>query len=207
MKKMRFLILLSLLIAAVMSFNSCSGGITDADSYNVVLNEEYKPQEKIAKTVNEIKELSGYQFLEAKGEFMIFSKGEVDAGISKAVFSTRNKKVVYVADASTSESIEVKLFSGVPAFTVTRISIGCADAISVSDAVCELYDAQGNEVAEIKGASPTPISFADTVLFHSASYSINEENGALSKIADIPENLYVEDCSDWNDKYFYTYST
>lgn len=205
MKKIRFFILLSLLLAAVMSFNSCSNGISVADSYDVVLNEEYKPQEKIAKTVSEIKELSGYQFFEAKGEFMIFAKGEVDAGISKAIFSTRNKKVVYVAESSTSESVEVKIPSGVPAFTVTRISIACADAINERDAICELYDAQGTLVAQLKGASPTPVLFADTVLFDSASYAINEENGALSKIADIPENLYVEDCSDWNDKYFYTY--
>ena len=57
----------------------------------------------------------------------------------------------------------------------------------------------------MKGASPAPITFADTVIFNNVSYSINEENGALSKIADIPENLLLENCNDWNSKYFYVY--
>ena len=205
MKKMRFFILLSLLITALITFNSCVGGIPDANSFDTVLNAEYEPEEKIANKVVKIEELSGYQFLEAKGEFVTFVKTDVESGISRAVFSTRNKKVVYVAESNSSESVEVKLVSGMPAFTVTRIQIACADAINERDAVCELYDANGTLVTQVKGTTPTPVLFADTVLFNNASYSINESDGALSKIADISENLYVEDCSDWNDEYFYTY--
>ena len=63
--------------------------------------------------------------------------------------------------------------------------------------------ATGALVAQIKGASAKPVMFADTVLFNRVSYSVNSENGSLSKISEIPENLYIEDCSDWDDEYFY----
>lgn len=208
MRKIRFFILLSFLIATIITFNSCAGEISTAKSFNTVLNAEYVPQEQIAKNVSEIKELSGYQFLESKGEFMVFVKGDAEVGISRAVFSTRNKKVVYTSEANSSESVEIKLFASMPVFTVVRTSLTANvqyDLYEAFESACELYDATGVLVHQVKGKSVTPVLFADTVLFDNASYAVNEENGALSKISDISENLYVDKCSDWNDEYFYTY--
>ena len=205
MKKIKFFVFISLLTAIIMTFNSCAGNISAADSFDTVLNAEYEPREQAIEKVTEIEELKDYQFVESKGEFMVFVKGEADMGISKIVFSTRNKKTVYLAESNSSEAVEIKLIAGVPAFTVTRTQLTCADENCELSAVCELYDATGTQVAQVKGASYEPIAFADTVLFNCVSYSIDKENGALKKIADIPENLYLEKCDDWNDRYFYTY--
>lgn len=205
MKKIRFVVLISIVIALIMALNACSESLSAASSFDVVLNAEYKPQAEKAQGVAEIKELSGYQFLEAKGEFMVFVKGDTDTGIGKAVFSTRNKRVVYVAEPNLSESVDITLTSNICAFTVTRTKLTATEDNNAFDTACELYDATGTLVAQIKGASAKPVMFADTVLFNRVSYSVNAENGALSKITEIPENLYIEDCSDWNDKYFYTY--
>lgn len=203
-KKMRFFILLSLLIATVITFNSCAQSIPTASSFDVVLNGEYKPTVDKTEKAEEIEELYGYRFVEAKGELMTFAKIENDLSISHAVFSARNKKVVLVAESNSGESVEIKLFSGTPAFTVIRTPLLCLDN-SAKETVCELYDATGALVDSVKGIRPEPILFADTLLFNCVSYSIDGESGKLSKIADIPENLYVEKCSDWNDKYFYIY--
>ena len=208
MKKLKFILLLSIVIALIMTFNACSESVAIAPSFDAVLNADYKPQVEKAENVAEIKELSGYQFLEAKGEFMVFVKGDADTGIGKAVFSTRNKRVVYVSEPTFSESVDITLTSTICAFTVTRtrfIANEEYDLHEVSDVSCELYDSTGALVAQIKGASAKPVMFADTVLFNRVSYSVNSENGSLSKISEIPENLYIEDCSDWNDEYFYTY--
>lgn len=205
MKNIRFFAVAAFLLAAVISLSSCSGGVADISSFDEIFNKNYAPENDVTENVAEIKELNNAQFVEAKGEFMTFVKGEADAGLARMVFSARNKKIVYMAQSNSSESIEVTLYSGVPAFTVTRTSIACADQVNPSDSVCELYDAMGNLVATAKASAQKPVLFADTVLFDGASYSISDNGGALTKIADIPENLYIEDCSDWNDKYFYTY--
>ena len=205
MKKIRIFAIISLLLIAVMSLSACSSGVPAAKSFSVVLNKDYVPENEITEKVSEIQELSNARFVEAKGEFMTFMRGEADFGISRIVFSTRNKKVVYIANSDSSQAVEITLFSNVPAFTVTKTSIACADKIDSASSTCELYDAMGNLVATAKSGVKSPIAFAGTVLFDGASYNVNEENGSLTKITDIPENLYVEDCSDWNDKYFYTY--
>ena len=205
MKKIRFIMLLACLLVMVMTFNACSGKISKVDSFDVVLNSAYKPQSDKMENISEVEELYGYQFLEAKGEFMTFAKFEEDMSIRKSVFSTRNKKVVYSAVSNSSETVEIKLFLGISAFTVTRTQLTCADENCEREAICEFYDATGTLVKQMKGASPDPITFADTVIFNFTSYSVKQENGALSKIADIPENLYIENCNDWNDKYFYVY--
>ena len=203
MKKIRSTVLLAFLLAVITVFSACSSQIATAASFDAVLDPDYVIEEELVENVTEIKELSGYQFVESKGEFMVFAKGQGDAGISKAVFSTRNKKVVYAAESNSSESVEIKLFSSVPAFTAIKTQLACADENCTM--VCELYDAMGNCVTKTEGMVFEPISFADTVLFNGSAYSISENNGELTKKTDIPENLYVEDCSDWNDAYFYTY--
>ena len=205
MKKIRFFILISCLMAILVLFNSCAGSIAVADSFGDVLNVDYMPQEENVENVVEIEELRGFSFIESAGEFMTFVKND-DAGMKKVVFSTRNKKVIYACESNESEAFEIKLMSGIPVFTVTRTQLSpCADNNCEFDSTCELYDATGTLVAQIKGTSPTPILFADTVIFNFGSYSINEENGTLTKIADVSENLYLSSCDDWNDKYFYTY--
>ena len=201
-KKIRFLVVLLLLIATALSLTSCNK-IPVAGSFSTVLNADYTPEEALTKNALEIKELQGYTFVEAKGELMVF-ECESELGKSKAVFSTRNKKVVLLLESTSSESVDIKLTSSIPAFTVIRTPLLCADN-SECESVCELYDATGSLAASVKGKACEAIAFADTVLFNSASYAIDEADGSLSKIADIPENLYVEKCSDWNDKYFYTY--
>ena len=207
MKKIRLTVLIAGMLAAMTLFSACSSEIPKATSFSEVIDREYTAEEALVESAAEIKELSGYQFLESKGEFMTFAKGQGDAGVSLAVFSTRNKKVVYAAESNSSEAVEITLHSGVPAFTVIKTQLTCADENCERTSVCELYDAMGNSVSKIQGATFAPIAFADTVLFNSTAYSIDEKNGALSKRADIPENLYVEDCSDWNDEYFYTYGS
>ena len=205
MKKIRSFAIISLLLATVMSLASCSNGIRTADSFDEVLNEDYIPESEITEKVVEIPELSGAQFVEAKGEFMTFMRGEADSGISRIVYSTRNKKVVYMASSNSGESVEVTLYAGIPAFTVTKTSLACADQINSAEATCELYDAAGNLAGVSKSGVQKPIAFADTVLFDGSSYNVYQNDGVLIKTADIPENLYIEDCSEWNDKYFYTY--
>lgn len=203
-KKIKFFAIFALLMATVFAFNSCSSAISAASSFKEVFNAEYKHTKNAIGSVAEIKELNGYQLLEFKGEFMVFTKDTAESGKSLAVFSARNKRVVLALDDASNGAAEIKLISGVPAFIVSRTTILCADD-GLGEVTCELYDATGTLVTTVKGASPEPISFADTVLFNYVSYSVDAESGKLSKIADVSENLYLEKCSDWNDKYFYTY--
>lgn len=205
MKKCRFFVLMATLIALIMTFNSCSGNISASPSYDVVLNKEYVPQKNNDRKVEKIDGLNGYQFLEAKGEFMTFANVDTEKGIEKIVFSTRNKKIVYTANSTESESVDIKLLSNAPAFSVVRTQLTASDESSTLKSVSELYDATGTLVTQTKGDSLALIAFADTFLCNGSSYSIDESNGKFSKIADIPENLFMETCSDWNDKYFYTY--
>lgn len=203
MRKIKLLGFLSLVMIFAFALNAC-GENAKVKSFDVVLNKDYNPDYGIVENVSEVSELSGMRFLNAKGEFMTFSGGSPEGGVTITVFSTRNKKAVYSETSSATEAIEVLLYSGMPAFTVVKTALGaCADTVGSS--VCELYDATGALVASSKNPAAKPISFADTVLFDLASYSVSKENGALTKISDISENLYVEDCSEWNDKYFYTY--
>lgn len=205
MKKSRFLILIVALIALIMTFNACSGNLSSVSSYEVVLNREYTPQKENSRKVEKIDGLSGYQFIEAKGEFMVFANFDNENAIEKIVFNSRNKKIVYTANSTASESFDIKLFSNVPIFYVVRTQLTVSEENSALKSSGELYDAMGTLIMQTKGETLTPTVFADTVLFGGCSYSIDEANGKLTKIADIPENLIMETCSDWNDKYFYTY--
>ena len=60
---------------------------------------------------------------------MVFVKGDTDTGIGKAVFSTRNKRVVYVAEPNLSESVDITLTSTICAFTVTRTKLTATEDI------------------------------------------------------------------------------
>ena len=205
MKKKRFFALAAIIFAIVMSFTACSSELSVARSFDVVLNKGYVAQNKPTENVTQISELKGDAFLDAKGEFMTFLCGDGDSEMVTKVFSTRNKKVVYSEASSATQSVDITLYSNLPAFTVVKTAIDQQNSGDGFGSTCELYDATGALVAKSNSPKLKAISFADTVLFDCVAYSINENNGALTKIADIPENLYVEDCSDWNEDYFYTY--
>lgn len=204
-RKIKYFIVLSLLIAMIFTFNSCSENVTLAKSFDVVLNKDYAPQERIVEDLVKIKELEDYNFAASKGELLSFTKVENDATISKAVFSTRNKKVVYMGNSTVSLDLDVRLASGVPAFTVVKTQVVEENGASDIKSTCELYDATGAYIAQASGEPVLPIAFADTVIFDNVAYSVNVENGALSKIADVFELVYADTCEDWNDDYFCTY--
>ena len=205
MKKSKLFVFISLFVIFAIFMSACSSKLSVAKSFDEVLNKDYYPAYDLTEGVIEVSELKDMSFLDSKGEFMTFSSGDVDTGITIAVFSTRNQKVVFSGASSSTEAIEVTLYSNVPAFTVMRTTLGaCADA--VSESVCELYDATGALVAKTKNLTVAPMSFADNILFENVAYSIDEKNGSISKISEIPENLYLENCDDWNDTYFYTFA-
>lgn len=205
MKKNRLFVFISLMLALVTVLCSCGGGYSAAKSFDVVLNEEYSPEANAMENFSEIVELKGMQFLDSRGEFMTFSSGDADTGITISVFSTRNKKVVFTATSSSTEAIEVNLYSKVPAFTVVRTLLGgCADA--VPESACELYDATGALIVKTNNSTAAPISLADELIFELVAYKINSEDGSLTKRIDVPENLYLDACDDWNGKYIYTFA-
>ena len=205
MKKTRFFLFISLFVVSAILLSSCSSKLSVAKSFDAVLNKDYSPELEITEEISEISELKDMNFLDSKGEFMTFSSGDADVGITIAVFSTRNQKVVFSDTSSATEAIEVTLYSRAPAFTVLRTTLGaCADA--ESESVCELYDAMGTLVTKTENSTAVPTIFADNLVFERVAYSIDDENGAISKISEIPENLYLENCDDWNDTYFYTFS-
>ena len=122
-EKIKYFVALLLLLTMMLTFGSCGGEVLAAKSFDVVLNKDYESQEKIVEDLVEIKELEGYSFSEAKGEFMSFTKIENNATISKAVFNTKSKKVVYVGNSTVDVGLDVKLASGVSAFTVVKTQI------------------------------------------------------------------------------------
>lgn len=207
MKKVKFLVLIAFTLSVVTAFSSCSAAISAASSFDTVLNKDYTAKEEKTESVVEIEALRGYQFAESKGEFMLFISGDADSGFSRAVFSARNKRVVYLAESSSDESVEISLYSDVPLFTVSKVFLGgCADAADTElEMVYELYDATGTRIAESNTDSFSFSAFADILLINGSSYKVNEETGAVSKISDIPENLSLESCSEWNDEFFYVY--
>lgn len=204
-KKIRRFVVILLLIAIIMTFSSCGTELSLADSFDIVLNKDYIPQERIVENLVELEELENYNFSESKGEFMTFTKVENDASISKAVFNTRNNKVVLIVNSTLEENIDIKLASNVPAFTVVKTKIVDENGVSDIKSVCELYDASGAYVVQASGESVLPIAFADTVIFDNVAYSVNPKNGTLTKIADVFELIYADGCDDWNDEYFCTY--
>ena len=204
-KKIKYFVALLLLLTMMLTFGSCGGEVLAAKSFDVVLNKDYESQEKIVEDLVEIKELEGYSFSEAKGEFMSFTKIENDATISKAVFNTKSKKVVYVGNSTVDVGLDVKLASGVSAFTVVKTQIVEEDGVTDIKSVCELYDATGAYVAQASGEAVLPIAFADTVIFDNVAYSVNAQSGTFSKIADVFELIYADGCEDWNEEYFCTY--
>ena len=203
--KLKLVIAILLLLAIITSVASCGQNANIEKSFDVVLNEEYVPQEKLADNIAEIPELENYNFFEAKGEFMTFTKVEDDASISKAVFSTRNKKVVFVGKSTASVSLDVNLVSSVPAFTITSTRLESSNAASDIEKLCVMYDAMGNCVGQSEWEELTPLAFADTVIFDNMAYSINPQNGALTKIADVIELVYADGCDDWTEEYYCTY--
>lgn len=204
-KKIKYFVALLLLLTMMLTFGSCGGEVLAAKSFEVVLNKDYESQEKIVEDLVEIKELEGYSFSEAKGEFMSFTKIENNATISKAVFNTKSKKVVYVGNSTVDVGLDVKLASGVSAFTVVKTQIVEEDGVTDIKSVCELYDATGVYVAQASGEAVLPIAFADTVIFDNVAYSVNAQSGTFSKIADVFELIYADGCEDWNEEYFCTY--
>ena len=207
MKKLRLFALITFIATVVTVFSSCSGKLATATSFDSILNKDCSAKDKIVESATEIEELRGYDFVESKGEFMLFAKINSDGGVERAVYSSRNKRVVYIAEATSDESVEVKLYSGIPVFTVSKVFLGgCADtASSKNDARYELYDATGTRIAEADTDAFQPVYFADVLLVGGASYNVNEETGALSKSVEVSEAILTETCGDWNDKYFYTY--
>ncbi|MBO7303445.1 MAG: hypothetical protein J6U68_04585 [Clostridia bacterium] len=205
MKKLRLFALITVIATAVTAFSACSKNGGTESSFGAVFNKDCSAKEKIVESASEIELLRGYDFIESKGEFMLFTKGDSESGLTRAVFSTRNKRVVHIAEASSDESVEVKFYSGIPAFTVSRVTIGgCADAAEI-DVSYELYDATGTRISESKTEMTVPVRFADVLLAGGVSYEIDEKTGALSKGADVSVELDAESCVDWNDKYFYIY--
>ena len=205
MKKLRLFALITAIAMVVTVFSACSGKVDTASSFDSIFNKDCSAKDKIVESVSEIEILRGYDFIEAKGEFMLFTKSDSEGGIERAVFSSRNKRVVHIAEATSDESVEVKFYSGIPAFTVSRVSFGgCADALEM-DASYELYDATGTRIAESKTEMINPIRFADVLIAGGISYEINEETGALSSSAEVVVDVDFESCVDWNDEYFYVY--
>ena len=202
--RVKFGIAMLLLIAIIMTFSSCGEVPYVEMSFDVVLNNDYVPKEKLPENIVKIAELENYQLFESKGEFMTFTKIEGE-GISKAVFSTRNKKVVFVEKSTASSSVDIKLASGVPAFTVINTQIVSENGSSDIQNICKLYDATGACVGQANGEAVLPIAFADTVIFDNVAYSVNAQNGALTKIAEVFELIYADGCDDWNEEYFCTY--
>ena len=199
MKRSR-IIFVALLLACFAIFTSCTGTVKAAKSFDVILNKDYDPKKDTVNSADMVEELSGYSLFDKKSEFMIFNKTDENGVITSKVFSARNKKVVLTVVPSTDEAIEIMLYPNVSCFAVSKTKLGDGNFASVR----ELYDAEGTLVTSTSSAID-PIAFADMVLFDKTAYSVDRETGALEKLKDIPVNLYIDSCDDWNSKYFYRY--
>lgn len=206
MKSGRFF-LVALLLVALLLCSSCAKNkvevIKPIASFEEILNKDYAPEVTLTKKAELCEELVGSSFTDGKGEFLIFNKSDENNRVVSKVFSGRNKRVILTVSSSETEAVEIFLYSNAPCFIVSRTSLKDGSFTSVR----ELYDATGTLVAQSNSPDAEPIAFADVFLFDKTVYSVDNSTGALTKGEAIPENLYFEECRDWNGEYFYTYGT
>ncbi len=143
-----------------------------------------------------------YALVSSNQEFALFTATKTDATVSQILVSMRTGEVIKeFYEENTVYNID--LFDDVPAVLVESTFVDVANPEAAPDTKYELYDALGNVLSTTKYKPDAPTEFThDTFIFDYATYIVAED-GKVTKGIDIPEYLMIDDCTDYNDKYYY----
>ena len=228
MKKTKLFLLVAAMLVFAMLLTSC-GSV----AMNLILNEEYDPSADVYSESESISELKGYSILTnrvevgwdydaeepiyetenvANDEFVVFVKvvvaeDESSSTVSYKVLSLRTGDVV-ATFAKDKADYDFTLYDGAPMFQVK-------ETLKVEKVVGEttfttyktdymMYDGSGAKLqtSELELAAPTFL--ADLIVWNGIGYT-DEDNGALTQKAEIPEYLMISDAElrIWSDSYYY----
>ena len=203
------LALVAMILCLVMVLASC-GNIKSAkiDDY---LNPDYTPEDVVLKKSNYISEVEGYELAETNGSFAVFTKitlpdllanPDAKTTVSYKLFSLAANKVI-ASVAGTNIECDFSFDENAPIATVQKNTFNQKTG-DVTETTYTAYDAAGNQLVYSTKAIAAAREFADDlVLFNNATYQVDEETGALTKIKDVPEYVTLAEYLEYNDKYFY----
>ena len=204
MKKTKILSLLCLFLLAAILLVGCgeeSTTLQKASSFTTVLNPNYNtnPGIKVAATV--VNGLDDYSLVESNEYFAVFSRNSYDDDETMTkVVSLRTGEVILSLASSENTVYSVSLSSSTPTF-VTYKRYGA----DLDKKRYTLYDAAGNTVVTHSYAVSEPSAFADMILYGSTLYK-EDNNGNLTEVTTIAENVKISTPSAYSEKYFYFFN-
>lgn len=199
MKKTKVLALLSVLMIAAMLLVSCGGTpkASPVSSFAKVLNADYDYAADLVASATALTELNDYAVVEQSDEFVVFAGATDEGAPVQKVFSLRAASVVLTLTATESTAYEVELVDDLPVFAVAK---------AVEDETTyTVYDATGAGVASTTYDLDAPSEFADLIVFAGVAYEVDDD-GKLTKFADLPENLVMDADVEWSENYFYVFN-
>ncbi len=201
MKKLKFLSLVLVVLMLLSALSACgSSKISKVASFDKILNKDYVEEVTVLNSASHILALDGYSYEDASDDLALFSKDDALSTFrSYIVYNLKNNEVVGTFTGTETLSYNIYLYPYMPLFVVEATSV-------VNLTTTETYtikDAKGTDIVTKNSPIADPTPFADMYMIDYALYS--EENGVLTKVQDVPENLALSDCDDYTDEYFYVF--
>ena len=201
MKKTRLIGIISVVLLAAMLLASCG---TSA-SLTKVLNKKYDITNALYASKGKIAELDGFIYLNSTDDLALFFDTNDNDMTVRKIFSFAEGKVIATYTNSDSKTYVINLCDDIPAYVLAEKTLA-QDTAAEDEEVCKLYSAKGEEIAAAPKDTPAYVSSVtdDLFIFDNVLYSVDKD-GAITKKADIPEYISVEDINYAIDDYLYEY--
>ena len=201
MKKIKLSILVSLLLIAAMLLSACSGEgkLKTISSFDTILNPNYDVNANTTDNITELPLLDGYELEKSNNFFAVFQK-DTGSQIDIKVVSMLTGNVLLSTTSSGDTGYTVSLYDLLPVFMFRKNS-----GTNQSKTRYTLYDATGSSLVSTAASLGTPKVFADMILYGTTLFT-QDENGKLTEVSTIPENLTLPQPDAYSEKYFYYYT-
>jgi len=202
MKKVKIFGILSLLLVAAMLFAACGGeaaGLKRAASYDVVLNPDYNLYTNMKTLSRAIDRLDDYTLTQSNENFAVFEKedDENPKATNLKVLSLRTGAIIVSQITDEETEYSVSLSETTPTFILCR-----RYGNNLNKTRYTLYDTAGNAVTSTSSSQGNPSVFADMILYGTTLYK-EDENGNLTEVKTISENVSLTAPDDYSEGYFY----
>ena len=199
MKKFRLIGIIAVVLLAAMLLASCGASA----SLTKVLNKKYDISSDLYASKGKIAELDGFTYQNSTYEFALFYDINDNGMKVQKLFSFAEGKVIATYTNSAQKVYDVNFYDNVPAYILVEETIA-QDPTAEDETVYKLLNVKGEEIAAAPKDTPAYISTItdDLFIFDAVLYSVDEDN-AITKKADIPEYLSVNNINYAIDDYFY----
>ena len=202
MKKRRFLALLATVLLLATGLTACGKDVGTVSSLDKVLNPDYDVSETVWKEAVAVAQLDGYSYEKSAGDVALFSQFNSRTDLTTyAVFNFKTEKVIL----SLTEKQNTQLLIDFSFAEYGMIHVEEVD-VQTAEFTHWQYDTAGNEILKQKSlTAKLPQRLGDMIVYDRAAYSLDRETGALTKVMDVPEHLYLkeQDLIAWNEDYYY----